>query len=436
MERRDCTKAGVVIAGRLVSTSDAALLKELRELVSAAGYCVVGEVIQRRRFEDSKYNIGRGKIEELRKLVEERKPVKVVFLNDLKPNQSYNIAKELGVEVIDRYELILEIFAKRAGSKESQLQIELAKLRRELSFAREYINLSKRGELHGFLGGGKYAVDSYYTYISSRISRIEEELSRIREAKSMRYGKRVEAGLYTVSLAGYTGAGKTSLFNVLTKETGYVDGKPFATLSTLSRKTKLQGFPVVVTDTIGFIDALPESLLDAFYTTLKETIASDVILLVVDLSDPISEVKRKLSASLEVLLSLGIPLSKVLIVGNKVDKVAGKELDEKSMLLQGLGLEFVLTSAVRRVGIAELAEKIVHKLPDRLRERVVVDAGAPQEILSEIFEKCRVVSVSRLPGGQLALEIEGRRPVVARLKARCMNLVVSQQKSVRIEDRS
>ena len=420
-DRKASDKNSVVIAGRINSPGDLALFRELRELANAAGYIIVGEIIQKRKREDPKYNIGRGKISELKKLVEDKKPLKIIFLNNLKPSQAYNLAKELGIEVIDRYELILEIFAKRAGSKESLLQIELAKLKRELSFAKEYINLSKRGELHGFLGGGKYAVDSYYTYISSRITKIEEELDKIRKIKNMRYNKRVEVGLYTVSLAGYTGAGKTTLFNTLTNEKGYIDGKPFATLSTLSRKVKLQGYPVIITDTIGFIDSLPESLLDAFYTTLRETIISDVILLVVDLTDPIPEIRRKLSTSIDTLLSLGINISKVLVVGNKIDKATGEELREKEKLLQNTGLEYVLVSATKRIGIPSLVEKVVEMLPDKLREKIIISEDQSRDLLEEILEKCKVISFTGLSGRRLLLEIEGRRPIISKIKARSSN---------------
>lgn len=420
-DRKASGNNAVIIAGRINSPGDLALFRELRELANAAGYIIVGEIIQKRKHEDPKYNIGRGKISELKKFVEDKKPLKIIFLNNLKPSQAYNLAKELGIEVIDRYELILEIFAKRAGSKESLLQIELAKLKRELSFAKEYINLSKRGELHGFLGGGKYAVDSYYTYISSRIAKIEEELDKIRKIKNMRYNKRVEVGLYTVSLAGYTGAGKTTLFNTLTNEKGYVDGKPFATLSTLSRKVKLQGYPVIITDTIGFIDSLPESLLDAFYTTLRETIISDVILLVVDLTDPIPEIRRKLSTSIDTLLSLGINISKVLVVGNKIDKVTGEELREKEKLLQNTGLEYVLVSATKRIGIPSLVEKVVEMLPDKLREKIIISEDQSRDLLEEILEKCKVISFTGLSGRRLLLEIEGRRPIISKIKASSSN---------------
>ncbi|ABL78110.1 GTPase HflX [Thermofilum pendens] len=417
-------RQAVIVVARLSGKGDLALLDELRKLVEAAGYAVAGELLQKSRYEDPKYNIGRGKVLELKRLVEEKKPLKVVFLNDLKPNQAYNLSKETGVEVIDRYELILEIFAKRAGSRESKLQIELAKLKRELSFAKEYINLAKRGELHGFLGGGKYAVDAYYAYVSMRISKIEEELRKIRKMKEERIARRVEAGLYTVALTGYTGAGKTTLFNVLTGENGYIDGKPFATLSTLSRRTYFHGFPVLVTDTIGFIDDLPDALVDAFYTTLRETLAADVILLVLDVSDTPAEIRRKLTASMEVLLNLGVPPTRILLVGNKIDKVSSAELEERERLLEDSGLRYTLISAARRIGIHELTQAVVEMLPEKVSATLALTREALAEDLRELLDRCRVREVVQGSDGKLLVVVEGRRDIVARLQARAgMGLV-------------
>ncbi len=312
-------RRAVLVQRRL--PGERSLLYELRELVEAAGYSVAGEVEQVRH-EDPKYNLGRGKVLELKSLVRRSGSDTVVFFNELRPSQAYNLRKKLGVEVKDRFEIILEIFAQRAGSREAKLQIELARLKRELSFAKEYISLAKRGELHGFLGGGKYAVDTYYTYVSRRIARIERELRRIRRQKNLRWKRRVSAGLYSVSLTGYTGAGKTTLFKALTGREGYVDGKPFATLSTLSKRIEIEGLPILVSDTIGFIDSLPDALFDAFYTTLGENTLADLIVLVIDVSEPESEVRRKLLASLSTLLNLAIPRGRILIAANKIDAVA------------------------------------------------------------------------------------------------------------------
>jgi len=370
------------------------MLHELRALAEAAGYEVVGELMQRRA-PDSRYNIGRGKVQELKELITQTGASKVIFFNLLKPSQVYNLRKELGVDVVDRYELILEIFAMRAGSKEAKLQIELARLKRELSFAREYINLQKRGELHGFMGGGRYAVDAYYEYVVSRISKIEESLRALRKAKSMRWLRRREAGLFSVALTGYTGAGKTTLFNKLTAWSGYIDGKPFATLSTKTKLVDLLGMPVLVSDTIGFIDSLPEQLFDAFYTTLGETSYADLVLFLVDASEPPEEVERKIIAGMTILSSLGVPPSRILIAANKVDSAQPPVLEANIRQLKALGtLGVVPLSARTGYNLDVLQQKILESLPGKVRRRLRVPSVLLEETMKEIVCKCRVLDVS------------------------------------------
>ncbi len=389
------------------------MLYELRELAESAGYQVVAEIEQLRP-PDPKYNIGRGKVEELKNLVYRLGVDKVIFFNDLKPSHAYNLRKKLGVDVIDRFELILEIFARRAGSREAKLQIELARLKRELSFAREYINLTKRGELHGFLGGGKYAVDAYYLYVNSRITKIERELEKIRRQKNSRWKKRVKAGLYTVALTGYTGAGKTTLFNKLTGQNMYIDGKPFATLSTVSRRIKIFGLPVLLSDTIGFIDSIPETLFDAFYTTLGETSLADLLLLVIDISEPLEEIRRKLLASISTLYSLTIPKTKILLVANKIDAVSSMELEERRDMLMKFTSNYVEISALYEKGLEKLKRKIYEMLPERTRGQIYVNTSTGRRIIKELEKKFKIVKVVPVNEDLLLLEIEGRRELVER----------------------
>lgn len=399
------------------------MLYELRELAESAGYIVVDEIEQIRP-PDPKYNIGRGKVEELKTIVYEKDIEKVIFFNELKPSHAYNLRKALGVDVIDRFELILEIFAKRAGSKEAKLQIELARLKRELSFAKEYISLVKRGELHGFLGGGKYAVDAYYTYVNSRISKIERELEKIRKQKNNRWKKRVKAGLYTVALTGYTGAGKTTLFNRLTGQNRYIDGKPFATLSTVSKRIRINGLPILVSDTIGFIDSLPETLFDAFYTTLGESTLADLLLLVVDISEPEEEIKRKILASISTLYSLAIPKSKILLVANKIDKINKAEREAKRSILEKYTRNIVEISALNGEGIEELKEKIFEMLPERILEKIYIETKTHRNIIKEIESKCRIISIKPIDRSIIELTIEGRKEVIEKYKRRVENVVL------------
>ena len=372
------------------------LLGELRLLAEAAGYEVVG-VLTQVRGPDPRYNIGSGKVKDLAQLIKETGARKVIFFNELKPHQAYNLAKELEVEVIDRFDLILEIFARRAGSREAKLQIELAKLRRELSFARERLRLAKIGELHGYMGGGEYAIDVYYKHVKRRIAKIERELAKLRALKGTRWERRsLEGGLYYVALTGYTGAGKTTLFHALTGYNGYVDGKPFATLSTKLRRIELDGKPLVVSDTVGFIDCLPPQLLDAFYTTLGEVVLADLVLLVYDASEELAEVERKLAASLSVLQSLGISKARILAVANKVDVVGGGDaLRERLTVANSRGLDVVPVSALKGLGLDELKKKVLEKL----LASIPIRAAAPGAAESYVLRAERGEGGSRLAQG-------------------------------------
>lgn len=406
-------KRAVLVQRRL--PGERSLLYELRELAEAAGYSVVGEVEQVRH-EDPKYNLGRGKVLELRSLVKRSHSDTVIFFNELKPSQAYNLRKKLGVEVKDRFEIILEIFAQRAGSREAKLQIELARLKRELSFAKEYISLAKRGELHGFLGGGKYAVDTYYTFVSRRIARIERELRRIRRQKNLRWKRRTSAGLYSVSLTGYTGAGKTTLFRALTGREGYIDGKPFATLSTLSKRIEIDGLPILVSDTIGFIDSLPDALFDAFYTTLGENTLADLIVLVIDISEPEDEVRRKLLASLSTLLSLAIPHKRILIAANKIDATAPPIVAKRVDMLKQYAETVIPISAKKGTGLDTLRKSILESLPGRSMDTIEIPYEE-SHMIREIGRHCRIIRLDDTGHG-IHIVVEGRKEVIGRYKGR------------------
>jgi len=391
------------------------LLDEMCELAEAAGYRVVGIVTQVRA-PDPRYNIGSGKVKELAQLIKETGARKVIFFNELKPHQAYNLMKELKVEVIDRFDLILEIFAMRAGSREAKLQIELARLRRELSFARERLRLAKLGELHGYMGGGEYAIDVYYKHVRRRISKIEDELAKLRALKGARWERRsIEGGLFYAAITGYTGAGKTTLFRALTGFSGYVDGKPFATLSTKLRRINLNDKPLVVSDTVGFIDSLPPQLLDAFYTTLGEVVLADLILLVYDASEDLSEVQRKLTASLSTLLSLGISKTRILAVANKMDLLADKYVLEKKLeVARSLGLHVVPVSALTGLGLDALKGKMLEMLPNCASAWIKVSsADAVEKLKRQGF-----VRDVKEREGYLEAFVEGREEWVRRMLER------------------
>ena len=366
-------------------------LREFQLLAEAAGYEPVSIIVQRRE-QDSRYYVGVGKLSELRELVKKNKVDVVITYHELKPKQHFNLERELKVTIMDRVELILEIFDKRAGTREAKLQIELTRLKHRLPLVREYLRLAKIGEQIGFHGAGEYAIEAYYRYLRERIAKISEELRDIRRKKKLLISKRKDHGICEVVLTGYTMAGKTTLFNVLTKDSKYRDGKPFATLSTYSHIVDIFGFRAILTDTIGFIDDLPPLLIEAFYATIEEIAQADLILLVLDVSESISEFDRKLRTSLKILHDLSIPKSRVLPVLNKIDLIDREEdLEERANLVVKYGLEPpVRISAEKRIGLNELKMAILRKLAPILIEVKPIDDVSIPDWLRKV---ARVVNV-------------------------------------------
>jgi len=276
------------------------------------------------RSPDARYQIGVGKVEELAQLVQEKQAEKVIFDNPLRPLQSYNLAKATKVENIDRFELILEIFTKRATTSEAQMQIQLAKLRRDLAQVKEKVRLTKKGEQPGFMGLGSYEADVYFESVKKEVHTIRRKLRKIRGKRVLHRDRRIELGFTSISLAGYTKAGKSSLFNALTQETVPVDTRLFTTLSTTTRLITINNKKFLLTDTVGFIDRLPLTLIEAFHSTLEETIYSDLVLLLVDASEPLPMMKKKLTTCIETIERIGAAGILTITLLNKTDLIQEK----------------------------------------------------------------------------------------------------------------
>jgi len=313
---------------------------------------------------DPSFQIGSGKVKELAELVSEKQAERVIFGNELKPQQAYNLAKETGVEIIDRFQLILEIFAHRAATTEAKLQIQLANLRYELPRAKEKVKLAKRGEQPGFRGLGAYEVDVYYETIKRQIHSIQKKLKTIRKKRGLHRARRLELGYSVVALAGYTNAGKSSLFNALAKESVPVDSGLFTTLSTTTRTIELSGRKVLLTDTVGFIDDLPLTLIEAFHSTLEETIFSDIILLVVDVSESVEEVERKLTCCLDTIQTIGATGIPIVTALNKIDLLSKDELHRKLELLKESAPNLVPISALYKWNLSRLKQAFFNYLEE------------------------------------------------------------------------
>ncbi|MDM4018363.1 GTPase HflX [Roseiconus lacunae] len=294
-------------------------LEELHGLATTAGTQVVGELIQRRSTIDHGTYLGRGKVDELREMVEKTKADVVIFDNELNPGQTRNLEKAIGVNVIDRTELILDIFAAGARTHESRLAVELAQLEYSLPrLKRMWTHLSRQAMGVGMRGPGEKQLEVDRRLAQKRIHDLKQELSKVESRRQRQVASRRDAP--TVSLVGYTNAGKSTLMNALTEAEVLAEDKLFATLDTRTRRWHLpQWGTVLLSDTVGFIRDLPHSLVASFRSTLEETRQADLLLHVADASNP--DVFAQISAVYKVLSELEIEEKDTLLVLNKIDAI-------------------------------------------------------------------------------------------------------------------
>jgi GTP-binding protein HflX len=302
---------------------------EAISLAETAGYSII-RIVTQKQITKSRFGIGRGKAEEVKELVQELKPDVIIFDEVLKPSQMYNLASVCKIEIIDRERLLLEIFEQRASTAESRIQIRLAQLRYELTRARDKVRLARAGEQPGFFGLGKYEADVYFLDIRRHISILKKKLEKEGTRRQLHRNQRAKAGLPTVSLAGYTSAGKTTLFNRLTGETKTTGQGLFTTLSTFTRAIDLQGDKVLLNDTVGFVSKLPAYMIEAFKSTLDELTYASLVLLVLDISEPVDEIARKYASSLDVIREFQVPTTKIIYVLNKIDMISIEDAFDKA----------------------------------------------------------------------------------------------------------
>jgi GTP-binding protein HflX len=309
------------------------LINEALSLADAAGY-IVKKIVTQKHIKQSRYGIGRGKAYEVKDLVNELDVDVILFDEVLKPTQQYNLASLCKKDIIDRELLILEIFEYRASTSESRIQIKLAQLRYEMVRVKEKVKLAKIGEQPGFFGLGKYDADVYTLALKSQMSILKKKLQKEEKRRTLFRNQRNRTGISTISLIGYTSAGKTTLFNLLTGESKAVGKEMFTTLSTFTRSLSVNpNQKVLLSDTVGFVNKLPAYMIDAFKSTLNELVYSQLILLVIDISQSIKNIKIKLDSCLRIINELQIPLTKVLYLLNKVDLTTVDNAYEKSKML-------------------------------------------------------------------------------------------------------
>jgi len=427
------TTERAVIAKRVDSgTADT---EEIRDLARAAGYDVVDEITQTRT-EDPAYHLGEGKVTRLSNAVAREGAAVVIFDNQLGPYQTYNIGNELPerVRVIDRFRLILEIFGQRAQTRKAQLQVELAELRYELPRAEAKASLAKRDERPGFMGLGEYD-ESREEDIKKQISNIRDELESIEETERHRREQRRESGFDLVALAGYTNAGKSTLLRRLADDldvdenddlhpdldtTAESKDRLFTTLGTTTRRAEVGKREVLVTDTVGFIQDLPHWLVESFKSTLGSVYHADLVLLVVDISESVEEIREKLVTSHDTLYERNeAPIVTVL---NKTDMVDDEEIRRKKDALSSLAPNPVAVSAKQGLNIDDLTERIDHELPDYERERLVLPmTDDTMSLVSWIHDHASVETVDY--GDQVVIEFEARPAIIEQSRAKAGDLV-------------
>ncbi|AKB19444.1 MULTISPECIES: GTPase HflX [unclassified Methanosarcina] len=389
------------------------LFEELRELTKTAGYVPAGELTQT-RFPDSRYQLGRGKIEELAELVRIKKAEKVIFYNKLSTIQLFNISEICGCQVIDKFQLILEIFAKRATTRRSKLQVELARLRYEVPRAKAIVSLLKKEEKAGFMGLGDYE-DAYELDLKKRITRIENELKSAEKDDESLRAFRHRKGFSLVCLAGYTNAGKSTLFNAIVDESVEAQNLLFTTLVPTTRALDLGGRKALLTDTVGFIEDLPHWLVDAFKSTLDEIFLSDLILLVVDVSEKPEIILQKLSTSHDTLWDRiqGVPMITVL---NKTDLLEASELEAVMEEIGYMAPNPVFISAKEKVGMQELKAEIIKHLPAwSFYSFSLPNSEKGMSILSWLYDEGIVHSVEY--GKRISVDYEARTEILNRIKS-------------------
>ena len=304
-------------------------LKELAQLAETAGAEVLGMTWQKRERPDSGLFIGRGKVQELSLLRQEKNANLIIFDDELSPAQQRNLEKALGIKVLDRTALILDIFAQRARSHEGKLQVELAQLRYNLPrLGGQGLVLSRLGGGIGTRGPGETKLEVDRRRIRDRVSDITQQIEQIKKQRNLHRKRRENTRIPTVALVGYTNAGKSTLLNTLTASDVLAEDKLFATLDPTTRQITLpNGQQALVTDTVGFIQKLPHQLIAAFRATLEEVIQADILLHVIDASHP--QYQEQSHAVYQVLRELKVDTKQLITVFNKGDKLEDQSMKDQ-----------------------------------------------------------------------------------------------------------
>jgi GTP-binding protein HflX len=381
---------------------------EFKALAASAGTTEVALVLASRPRPDPKYFVGSGKAEEIKVAADAHEADIVLVDQTLTPSQERNLEKLTGRRVLDRNGLILDIFAQRARSFEGKLQVELAQLSHLASrLVRGWTHLERQKGGIGLRGPGETQLETDRRLIAKRIRTLKSRLEKLARQRDTSRHVRREVPVPTVALVGYTNAGKSTLFNALTGAATLVADQLFATLDPTVRQVKLAGVgEVVLADTVGFVRALPHELVAAFRSTLLEAREADVLLHVVDASDPLRD--ERIAQVRDVLTGIGAGDLRELLVFNKIDLVAGDEAGAAPRVLRGA--DGVATqawvSAVSGAGLEGLREAMAHAVrPNQVRRTLHVGLGAAA-VRSDLYQRNAIRAERQCDDGSWELDVE------------------------------
>ena len=398
---------------------------EFAALAASAGTLAVGTVLAARARPDPKYFVGSGKAEEIRACAEQNGADVVLVDQTLTPSQERNLEKLTGRRVLDRNGLILDIFAQRARSFEGKLQVELAQLSHLATrLVRGWTHLERQKGGIGLRGPGETQLETDRRLIAKRIRTLKARLEKLARQRDTSRHVRREVPVPTVALVGYTNAGKSTLFNALTDSATFVADQLFATLDPTVRRVKLAGVgEVVLADTVGFVRALPHELVAAFRSTLQEAREADLLLHVVDASDPLRD--ERILQVREVLKGIGAGEIRELVVYNKIDLVG-----EKPRVVHGADgvASLVCASAVTGEGLPALREALAHAVrPNQVLRTLHLELLAAA-VRSDLYRRNAVRSERQCEDGSWELAVELDLSEVAKvLGSKGVNLVETRE---------
>ncbi|MHA1123040.1 MAG: HflX GTPase family protein [Candidatus Heimdallarchaeota archaeon] len=344
-------------------------LAELSELAYVAGYNVIDRVTQKTDRLHPEYLFGKGKAKQIKGLIKELQADIVIIENKLDAIQLDNLRKMWRVEIIDRFEIILEIFIKKAGTQEALTQIRLAALKKVVG---------SRFESHRSVASRNVL-----------IKKLEKKLELIKKSKDLRRKRRLKTGFDLVAIAGYTNSGKSTLMNALTEAEVEISGRMFTTLDTTTRSFDADGRKILITDTVGFISRLPHVLMAAFYATLKEITEADLVLLLIDCNDSVENIKMKVLASMNTLGAIEADVIPLIPVLNKMDIAQNR--DEKLEIVKAaLKRQPIMISAKDETNMDTLRAEILNILETYYFHLKIPNSNEGMSLVSRIHDKTRI----------------------------------------------